>query len=188
MRLPRNWLWVIFAVFPVWAFAQQPLSPDQQAEQLLTAAQTAYNQGDTKTASAKFSELLQKFPGTRANLGAKFGLGMLQLISENPDYSKAAELLGAPSNDGGFPERGQALYQLGVAQRQLGLKELEKDKKAAETKFNEAANSFRGAMDWFAGAKREEWSARARARWGCSSALRSGSWGQSSSCGRSASA
>ena len=144
------------------AFAQQPMPPEQQAEVLLTAGQKAFNQGDPTTAAAKFNEVVQKFGGTRAALGAKYGLGLLQLTADNPDFGKAVELFMPAANDGGFADRGQALYQLGVCQRAVGLREVEKNKGEADKRFGEAMNSFRAAMDWFAGQKQDGWSGRSR--------------------------
>ena len=142
------------------ALAQQPMPPEQQAEQALTAGQKALNQGDANTAAAKFNEVLQKFGNTRAALGAKFGLAVLQLQSDNPDFGKAVELLKAPAEDGGFADRGQAMYHLAVCQRTLGLKEA--DKAAADRKFEDARRWFAAARDWFGGQKQDDWAARSR--------------------------
>jgi cellulose synthase operon protein C len=165
MPLPRGLLAVLVAVAPA-ALAQQPMPPEQQAEQALTAAQNALKQGDANTAAAKFKEVVDKFGNTRAALAAKFGLAGMQFTAENPDIGKAVELLKPPAEDGGFADRGAAMYQYAVCFRLLGLKELEKGgndaKKNADAKFADAQKWFSGARDWYAGQKQDDWAARAR--------------------------
>ncbi len=155
------------------AGAQQPMSPDQQAEQALAAGQKAYNQGDFAAAAQRFNEVIQKFANTRSASGSRFGLALIQFNSPNVDFAKAIENLTPAANDGGFAERGHALYHLAVAQRSLGLREMEKPaadanqinarKQAADGKYNETLKWFNEAKNWFAGQKLEEWTARARA-------------------------
>jgi TolA-binding protein len=164
MTLPRGLL-ALLVVAPA-VFAQQPMPPEQQAEQALAAGQAALKANDPNTAAGKFKEVVDKFGNTRAALGAKFGLAGLQLNSDNPDVAKAAEWLKQPAEDGGFADRGPAMYQLAVCQRLLGLRELEKGgadaKKNADPKFAEAQKWFGASRDWFAGQKQDDWAARAR--------------------------
>ena len=65
---------VAFALVVGSAGAQQPMSPDQQAEQALAAGQKAYNQGDFAAAAQRFNEVIQKFANTRSASGSRFGL------------------------------------------------------------------------------------------------------------------
>ncbi|MCU0705964.1 MAG: tetratricopeptide repeat protein, partial [Fimbriiglobus sp.] len=169
MPLPRGVLAVPVAlVAPAVVAAQQPMNPEQQAEQALTAAQNALKANDPNAATAKFNEVIQKFGNTRAAVGAKFGLAGLQLAADNPDLNKAIEWLRSPAEDGAFTDRGAALYQYATCFRLLGLRELEKGgnpadaKKAADTKFGEALRWFAAARDWYAGQKQDDWAARAR--------------------------
>ncbi len=153
--------------------AQQPMSPDQQAEQALTAGQKAYNQGDFATAGQRFAEVVAKFANTRSASGARFGQALIQFNGPDVDFPKAIENLTPAANDGAFAERGHAMYHLAVAQRILGLREMDKPandpnqinqrKQAADGKFNESQKWFHEAKNWFAGQKLDEWSARARA-------------------------
>lgn len=154
------------------AVGQQPMPPEQQAEALVTAGQKAFAAGDFNTANQRFTETIQKFGNTRQALAARYGLGLVGLSTAEPDYAKCVEHFTPPANDGGFPERGAALYQLAVCQRQLGLKELARPqnnpqeaqqvKQAADQKFNATQQAFRTAMDWFAGQKQDDWAARSR--------------------------
>ena len=155
------------------ASAQQAMSPDQQAEQALTAGQKAYNQGDFPVAAQRFNEVVAKFANTRFASGARFGLALIQFNSPDIDFPKSIENLTPAANDGGFAERGHAMYHLAVAQRFLGIREMDKPaadqnqinqrKQAADAKFNDSLKWFNEAKNWFAGQKLDEWSARARA-------------------------
>ncbi len=166
MPLPRGLLAVPFALVAPAVIAQQPMNPEQQAEQALTAGQNAIKANDPNTAAAKFNEVVQKFGNTRAALGAKFGLAGLQFTADTPDIAKATELLKQPAEDGGFHDRGPAMYQYAVCNRLLGLKELEKGgsdgKKNADAKFTEAQKWFYAARVWYAETKQPDWSARAQ--------------------------
>lgn len=169
MPLPRGLLAVpvaLVALVHPTAFAQQPMPPEQQAELALTAAQNALKQGDANTATAKFKEVVDKFGTTRAAVGAKFGLASLHLTADTPDIAKATEWLKQPAEDGAFPNRGAAMYQLAVCQRLLGLKELEKGgndaKKNADARFADAQKWFYAARVWYAETKQPDWSARAQ--------------------------
>ena len=166
MPLPRGLLAVPFALVAPAVVAQQPMNPEQQAEQALTAGQNALKQGDPNTAAAKFNEVVQKFGNTRAALGAKFGLAGLQFTADTPDVAKAAELLKQPAEDGGFADRGSAMFQYAVCNRLLGRKELEKGgndaKRNADAKFAEAQKWFYAARVWYAETKQPDWSARAQ--------------------------
>lgn len=166
MSLPRGLLAVPVALVAPALLAQQPMPPEQQAEQALTAGQNALKQGDANTAAIKFNEVVQKFGNTRAAIGAKFGLAGLQLAAEAPDITKAVELLKQPAEDGAFPDRGPAMYQYAVCHRLLGLKELEKGgndaKKNADAKFADAQKWFYSARVWYAETKQPDRSARAQ--------------------------
>ena len=152
--------------------AQQPMTPEQQAETALVAGQKAFNDGNLPVADQQFKTILQKFPNTPQANYARYGLGSILLVGNEPNFPAAIELFTPPANDGGFKERGGALYQLAVCQRVLGLKELEKPsanpaelqqrKQAADPKFAEAAKRFAEARDWFAGQQQPDKSGRAR--------------------------
>src|SRR5688572_4983707 len=115
------------------ASAQQPMPPEKQAETALAAGQKAYNEGNLPIAAQRFQEIIQKFGSTPSANAARYGLGLVYLNSPEQDFAKAIEVLSPPANDGGFAERGSALYHLAVSHRALGLKELEKgpDRKQA---------------------------------------------------------
>ncbi len=154
-------------------FAQQPMQPEQQAEVALVAAQKAYNEGNFPFAAQRYTEIIQKFGNTRSAVAARFGLGVIQLNSPEQDFAKAIENLNGPANDGGFADRGQAMYHLAIAQRGLGLKELEQAiqkpneaaqrKQTANQKFGEALRWFNSSRDWFHGQKQPDWAGRSRA-------------------------
>jgi len=166
MHLSRGLFVVPVALVAPAAFAQQPMPPEQQAEQALVAGQAALKANDPNTAAAKFNEILQKWGNTRAAIGAKFGLAGMQLTADNPDITKAADWLKAPAEDGAFADRGAAMYQLAVCQRLLGQAELAKggpdSKKNADAKYGEAVRWFGEAGKWFGEKKEADWSARAR--------------------------
>lgn len=166
MPLPRGLLAVPFALVAPLAVAQQPMNPEQQAEQALAAGQAALKANDPNTAAAKFNEVVQKFGNTRAAIGAKFGLAGMQFTADNPDFGKASELLKPAAEDGGFPDRGPAMFQYATCFRILGQRELEKGgpdaKKNADPKFAEAQKWFYSARVWFAEKKEADWSARAQ--------------------------
>ena len=160
------------ASFATPAFAQQPMPPEQQAEVALLAARKTYNDGNLPAASQQFQQLLQKFPNVPQANAARFGLGLCYLNLPEQDFVKAIEVLTPPANDGGFVERGPALYQLAVCQRSLGLKELAKPAnnpnevtqrtQAANQRFTQASQSFNTARDWYAGKKNDDWQSRCR--------------------------
>ncbi len=168
-----GWILLTLLCFAGPLSAQQPMSPDQQAEQVLTAGQKAYNQGDFAAAAQRFNEVIQKFANTRFASGSRFGLALIQFNSPDVDFAKAIENLTPAANDGGFAERGHAMYHLAVAQRSLGIRELDKPannpnevaarKQASDGKFNESVKWFNEAKNWFASQKNDDWSARSRA-------------------------
>ncbi len=170
--MPALRLLLAFLLAASVAVGQQPMPPEQQAEALVTAGQKAFAVGDFGGATQRYTEVIQKFPNTRQALSARYGLGLVGLSTAEPDFLKTVEWFTAPAADGGFPERGPALYHFAVCQRALGLKELAKPqnnpqevqqvKQAADGKFNAAQLAFRTAMDWFAGQKQDDWAARSR--------------------------
>lgn len=166
MPLPRGLLAVPVSFVAPFAVAQQPMPTEQQAELALAAGQNAIKANDPNTAAAKFNEVIQKFGNTRAALGAKFGLARMQFTADTPDLAKAVELLKQPAEDGGFADRGAAMFQYATCFRLLGLKELEKGgndaKKNADAKFAEAQKWFSAARVWFAEKKEPDWSAKAQ--------------------------
>ena len=93
------------AFFAGFSPAQQPMPPDQQAEQALTAGEKAYNQGDFGAAAQRFNEVIQKFANTRSASGARFGLALIQFNSPDVDFPKSIENLTPAANDGAFAER-----------------------------------------------------------------------------------
>lgn len=146
--------------------------PEKQAESLLNSARVAFNAGQLSEAGKQFRSLLEKFANTPSAQHARYGLGLVLTRSPQSDLSKAVEFLTPPANDGGFPDRGFALYLLAVCHRRDALAELDKpaptpaaieqQRKTTEPKWNEALRRFHEARDWFASKQLEDWSGRAR--------------------------
>lgn len=162
--LRRSGALLLAMLLTITATAQPPMPPEKQAEVALAAGQKAYNEGNLPFAGERFREVIAKFGNTPSANPARYGLGLVYINSPEQDFAKAIETLTPPANDGGFAERGSALYQLAVSHRAVGLKEAEKldRKQAAEQRFNDAARFFATARDVFAGKKDDDRAARAR--------------------------
>lgn len=132
------------SLFAAPLFAQQPLPPDVQADALVNAGRKAYADGNLPAARDRFQETVTKFGTTPAATSARYGLALTLVANPSPDYAKAADLLAGPAADGGFADRGQAAYLLGVCHRAVGLKEPDK---AAVARFDKARQAFAVARD-----------------------------------------
>jgi cellulose synthase operon protein C len=165
VRLSRRIVPVLCLLFGAVANGQQPLPPDQQAEQQLNAARKIYNEGNLPAAQQQFQQILQKFANTPQANGARFGIALCLLNSAEPDYLKAIENLTGPANDGGFVDRAMASYQLATAQRFLALKESAKPSPNAgevTQRYNEARRWFDVARDVYQQKKDDDLSGRSR--------------------------
>lgn len=131
--------------------AQVP--PEQQAQQLLDAANRAVNERQYEAAIARYREFLQRFGNhPQANL-ARYGWAVALLEGPNRDYKTAQELLTPVLGQMDFAFRGFALYYAGLAQRGLGWQALrEAHGKAADQAANfqrEAQARFEQAAKYF---------------------------------------
>ncbi len=141
-------------------FAQQPMLADQQAEVMLTAARKGYAEGNLPFARERFQDVVTKFGNTPQANAARFGLALCLINSPEQDFAKAIDNLKGPSGDGGFVDRGQALYLLGVSHRALGLNTA--NPQAANQRFAQAQQAFNTARDVYQGQKNDDWAARCR--------------------------
>ena len=106
------------------AFAQ--LTPDQQAEMLLSSARKAFNERNLPFAAARFREFVGKFGGHKEAASARMGLALSLLDGPEKDrnFGEIQQLLGQLAGDKAFPEQAQAAYQLGHSWRAQGMAEL----------------------------------------------------------------
>jgi cellulose synthase operon protein C len=178
-------LWAgALAVVVLWAGpAAAQVTPDQQAEMLLTAARRAYNEKNYPFAIERFREFQAKFGNHKEANAARYGLA-LALLDGPRDYNAAVEQLTPLAGNKEFPEHAFVLYHLGLAKRGQGVKELAeavaKPNEAAQRqanakqRFEEAAQQYAGAVPVFTAKVKEpaadakelpvewEWAARAR--------------------------
>lgn len=139
------------------AFAQ--VSPDQQADMILTSARKAHNEGNYPFAIQRYGEFLQKFGGHAQANAARYQLALAYLDTPEKNYDKALESLNPLLGNNALPEHPYALYYAGLSLRGQGLKELDgmaakpneapQFKQRADQKFNEAAQRFAGAAAAF---------------------------------------
>jgi tetratricopeptide (TPR) repeat protein len=168
-------------LFPGTASAQ--VTPDQQAEMLLTAARRAYNEKNHPFAIEKFREFQAKFGNHKEANAARYELA-LALLDGPHDYNAAVEQLTPLAGNKEFPQHAFVLYHLGLAKRGQGVKELaeavakpnEAGQRQANAKqrFEEAAQNYAAAVPVFTAKAKEpaadtkelpvewEWAARAR--------------------------
>jgi TolA-binding protein len=138
----------------------QQLTPDQQADMLLSSARRAYNEKNYPFAITRFREFLSKFGNHKEANSARYGLALSLLESQPPDFQGALEQLQPLAGNKDFPDHPFVLYYLGSARRGLGLKELDqavaKPAEAAQRRataqqhFEEAARQFAAASQAFA--------------------------------------
>lgn len=169
----RGFAAFLFVALSVGVTSAQP-TPDQQAEMLLNAGRKAYNENNPQFASERFTELLQKFGGSKYAQDARYGLGLALLDLPTRDFQKAMEAFTPAANDAKFPEQALAQYHLGVCRRGLGQKELAEGvarpnempqrQNNANAQFTEAVKHFAAARDAFEKKMPAdtEWAARAR--------------------------
>src|SRR5260370_3594975 len=162
----------------------QQLTPDQQADMLLSSARRAYNERNYAFAATRFREFLSKFGSHKEANAARYGLAFPLLESQAPDFQAALDQLQPLAGNKDFADYPLVLYYLGTARRGLGLKELDqavaKPAEAAQRRlsaqqhFEEAARQFAAAAGAFSTRVKEskpdakelpidlEWSAHAR--------------------------
>ncbi|GBD36477.1 Outer membrane protein assembly factor BamD [bacterium HR36] len=141
--------------------AEAQLTPEQQAQQLLDAANRALNERQYDAAVVRFREFLQRFGGhSQANL-ARYGWAVALLEGPNRDYKMASELLAPVLGQGDFTFRPWAFYYAGLAQRGLGGQALRDAigkpadqaanfQREAQARFEQAAKHFESALLEFA--------------------------------------
>ncbi len=140
------------------------LTPDQQAEQAITAARKMYNDGNLPNAREQFKQVLAKFPNQQGT-AARHGIALTYLNAPEPDYAAAIEPLTTAAGDGGYAEHGWVLYQLAAAQRAIGWQLAQKrdaDPKQAQPKWEDALRRFGEAAGWFDGKKDRDLAFRCR--------------------------
>ncbi len=123
----------------------QQLTPEQQAEMVLTSARKAYQQGNYAFAAQRFREFLGRFGGHKEARSARYQLGLTLLELPEKDYNAAIGELQQLAGANDFAEHAAVLYYLGLAKRGLGLRELE----LATTKPPEAPQHRANATRWF---------------------------------------
>src|SRR6266851_6235531 len=162
----------------------QQLTPDQQADMILSSARRAYNEKNYTFAATRFREFLGKFGNHKDANSARYGLALALLDTQPPDVQGALEQLQPLAGNKDFAEYPFVLYYLGAARRTLGIKELDqalaKPGEAAQRRaqaqphFEEAGRQFAAATQAFAARVKDskpdvkelsadlEWSAHAR--------------------------
>jgi tetratricopeptide (TPR) repeat protein len=170
---PAAFLLAVLAGAGLAPVARAQPTPDQQAEALLNAGRKAYNEGNPQFAADRFTELLNRFGGSKHANEARYGLGLALLDLPDQHFQKAIDAFGPAAADTKFPDRARALYYLGVCQRGLGQKELAEGvarpnempqrTQNANNRFGEAVTHFRAARAAFekAAPPDDEWAARA---------------------------
>jgi TolA-binding protein len=161
------------------------VTPEQQADMLLTAGQKAYNDKNYPFARDRFREFLQKFGGNKNAPLARYGLALALIDGPDKDYQGAVENLQPLAGAKEMPEHPFVLYYLGLSRRGLGVRalaqavakpqEAQQYRQFANQRFDEAARDFGAASAAFAAQMKEvpadakelpvelEWAARARA-------------------------
>ncbi|MEI7683542.1 MAG: tetratricopeptide repeat protein [Planctomycetota bacterium] len=105
-------------------FAQ--LTPDQQAEMILSSARKAYAEKNFPVAVTRFREFADRFPMHKENNSARFWLALSQLALPMKDRNEA-EIVGTLQRlaaDVKFEERPAAAFQYALMLRNLGLREI----------------------------------------------------------------
>jgi TolA-binding protein len=142
-----------------WAQGQQ-LTPDQQADTMLSSARRAYNEKHYAFAVTRFREFLSKFGNHKDVNSARYGLALALLETQPSDYAGALEQLQPLAGNKEFADYPFVLYYLGSARRILGLSELDQAvakpgeaaqrRSQAQQHFEEAARQFAAAAQAFA--------------------------------------
>lgn len=122
------------------------LKPEEQAAQLLNAANRAFNEKQIPVAIDRYREYVQKFANQPEIQAARYGLGLALLEQTPRDYKAATEALTPPAGAPEFPERAAALYYLASAYRGWGQDHLAQ----AVAKPQEAATLKQTANQHFA--------------------------------------
>jgi TolA-binding protein len=137
----------------------QQLTPEQQADMLLTSARKAYNEKNYPFAVARFREFLNRFGNHKEAPSARYQLGLSLLETPERDYAGAVAELQTLAGNRDLPEHALVLYHLGLAKRGLGTRELAQaeakppeapQRRAAASRFfEEAATQFAAAAAVF---------------------------------------
>ncbi len=135
------------------------MTPDQQADMILSGARRAYNEKNYPFAADRFREFLQKFGGHREAPAARYGLALALLEGPAKDYVAAANELNQLAGNKAFPDHAFVLYYLGFAQRGQGIRalataaakpaEAPQHRAVAQQRFDEAARTFALAVTAF---------------------------------------
>jgi len=76
----------LLALLAVSFASGQQLTPDQQAEMMLSSARRAYNEKNYSFAATRFREFLSKFGIRKEAISARYGLALSLLESLRLDY------------------------------------------------------------------------------------------------------
>ena len=80
-------------------------------------AKSAYDQRNYPAAAEQFRNYLKASAKSAQASAAQYYLGLCLLEAPQPDYTAAAEALSTAAGDAAFPQRGHALYYLGLSLR-----------------------------------------------------------------------
>lgn len=178
-----------FLSFFAWFFvgvsmASAQLTPEQQADLILSSARKAYAEKNFPVAATRFREFADRFPGHKDNNSARYWQALSQLALPLKDRNEG-EILGTLQRlaaDAKFEERPAAAFQYALFLRNLALREIgniqgspqeiQQREAAAKQRFDQAAAAYAAAIPLLQAAAKEpgekelsedwEWVARAR--------------------------
>src|SRR6516162_7696055 len=118
----KNRMSLLLILFLITGAPGQQLTPDQQADMILSSARRAYNEKNYAFAATRFREFLGKFGNHKEANSAKYGLALALLEAQPADWQGALEQLQPLAGNKEFADHPFVLYYLGSARRGLGLK------------------------------------------------------------------
>ncbi len=124
----------VSAGWPASTAAQDQLTVEQQAAQVINAGRRAWNEKQYNVAADRFREYLKTYGNQKDATAARYGLGIVLLDGPQRDLKGAVEVLTQAAGDGGFVDRPSVLYYLATALRAQGYESLA----LADAKPNEA--------------------------------------------------
>jgi len=167
------------------AYAQ--LTPDQQAELILSSARKAHAEKNFQVAAARFREFAERFPMHKENNSARYwaALSQLALPLKDRNEGEIAATLQRLAGDPKFEDQPAAAFQYALLLRNVGLREianlqgspqeLQQRELAAKQRFEQASAAYAAAIPLLQAAAKApgekdlgepwEWVARARCDW-----------------------